>query len=45
MDRVEQSLTEKKPAPGWACLAFALGYILLLGLCLIAVRLLAVKTG
>jgi hypothetical protein len=44
VDRVEQLHPEKKPAPGWACIALGLGYIVLLGLCLIAVRLLAVKT-
>jgi hypothetical protein len=41
MDRIEKSRSEEKPAPGWACIALGLGYVVLLGLCLIAVRLLA----
>jgi hypothetical protein len=40
-DRVELSHRAEKPAPGWACIALGLGYVVLLGLCLVAVRILA----
>lgn len=41
MDRIDKLRPDEKPAPGWACLALGVGYVVLLGLCLIAVRLIA----